>query len=158
MKVKQHSNIAAIVEPLIAPAVAECGVSLWDVVFEKEGSAWFLRITIDMEGGLDMATCERFTQLVNPILDDADPIDQAYYLEIGSPGLGRRLRTPQHYTASIGQEVLVRTIRPIDGKRDFVGILEAYADKTLTLAETDGTQRIFPLGDVSFTKYNDDNF
>lgn len=158
MPAKDHSNIAATVTALVAPAAEACGVSLWDVVFEKEGSSWFLRITVDREGGLDMNTCEAFTQAVNPILDAADPIEQSYYLEIGSPGLGRRLRTPAHYAASVGKEVTVRTIRPVDGRREFVGVIRSFADKTLTLSCPNDEQRIFPLADISFTKYNDDNF
>ena len=100
------------------------GLRLWDVVFEKEGPDWYLRILIDRDGTMDTDTCAEVSHALDPILDEADPIDQSYYLEVGSPGLGRKLTRPEHYEALKGQKVRAKLIRPnADGVRELSGIL-----------------------------------
>ena len=93
----QPGGAAAVVEALVRPTVEGFGLRLWDVRFEKEGPDWFLRVLIDRDEPLDTDTCEAVSRAIDPILDEADPIDQSYYLEVGSPGLGRRLTRPEHY-------------------------------------------------------------
>ena len=95
MAKQQNSGGAAkTVETLVLPTVEGMGLRLWDVRFEKEGPDWFLRVLIDRDEPLDTDTCEAVSRAIDPILDEADPIDQSYYLEVGSPGLGRRLTRP----------------------------------------------------------------
>ena len=77
---------AAAVEALVRPVVEGMGLRLWDVRFEKEGPDWFLRVLIDRDEPLDTDTCEAVSRAIDPLLDAADPIDQSYYLEVGSPG------------------------------------------------------------------------
>ena len=79
-KAKSGHNTVATVEALVRPVVEGMGLSLWDVRFEKEGPDWFLRIYIDKPGGLDIVTCEEATRAINPVIDEADPIDQSYYI------------------------------------------------------------------------------
>ena len=95
-------------EGLVRPTVEGMGLRLWDVVFEKEGPDWYLRVLIDKADGstMDTDTCADVSHALDPILDEADPIEQSYYLEVGSPGLGRKLTRPEHYTAVQGQKII----------------------------------------------------
>lgn len=85
------------------------GLRLWDVVFEKEGPDWYLRILIDKTDGsvMDTDTCAAVSHALDPVLDEADPIEQSCHLEVGSPGLGRKLTCPEHYAALLGQKIAV---------------------------------------------------
>ena len=104
MAKQSGGNTAQRVEALVRPTVEGMGLRLWDVVFEKEGPDWYLRILIDRDGTMDTDTCAEVSHALDPILDEADPIDQSYYLEVGSPGLGRKLTRPEHYEAAEGPE------------------------------------------------------
>ena len=124
MAKQSGGNTAQRVEALVRPTVEGMGLRLWDVVFEKEGPDWYLRILIVRDGTMDTDTCADVSHTRDPILDEADPIDQSYYLEVGSPGLGRKLTRPEHYEALKGQKVRAKLIRPnADGVRELSGIL-----------------------------------
>ena len=122
---KGAGGTAQAVEALVRPVVEAMGLCIWDVRFEKEGPDWFLRIYLDGGGRpLDMEACEAATRAINPVLDEADTISQSYYLEVGSPGLGRRLTRPEHFAAFVGRPVRARLIRPLEnGQRELTGIL-----------------------------------
>ena len=129
MAKQSGGNTAQRVEALVRPTVEGMGLRLWDVVFEKEGPDWYLRVLIDKDGTMDTDTCADVSHALDPILDEADPIDQSYYLEVGSPGLGRRLTRPEHYEALKGQKVRVKLIRPLEnGVRELEGILIDVAE------------------------------
>ena len=100
MAKQSGGNTAQRVEALVRPTVEGMGLRLWDVVFEKEGPDWYLRVLIDKDGTMDTDTCAEVSHALDPILDEADPIDQSYYLEVGSPGLGRKLTRPEHLRRS----------------------------------------------------------
>lgn len=153
-------GIVSSVEQLIQPVVAELGLRVWDVRFEKEGPDWFLRIYLDRDTPLDIETCEAATRAINPVIDAADPIDQSYYMEVGSPGLGRKLTKDAHFEALRGQKVLAHLIRPDEvGARDITGTLleksGAKAAATLTL-ETESGERVLEMASVSYVKLCDD--
>lgn len=149
-------STVAVVERLVRPTVEGMGLQLWDVRFEKEGPDWFLRILIDRDTPLDTDTCEAVSRAIDPILDQADPIEQSYYLEVGSPGLGRRLTRPEHYEALKGQKCLAHLIRPDDkGRRELSGELVGLQDGTVTLNTPEGTES-FPLEAASYVKLCDD--
>ena len=154
---KKKGNTAAIVYDLAKPITDALGLVLWDVVFEKEGASWYLRIVIDRDGDDFVSTedCSAVSRQLDPLLDEADPIEQSYYLEVMSPGLGRKLKRPEHFAPFIGAEVTVRLIRPVDGIRDFVGTLTAFADRTVFLQTASGPKQ-FSFTDCSFVKVNDD--
>ena len=80
---------AAAVEALVTPVLTEMCLRVWDVRFEKEGPDWFLRVYIDRDAPLDLEACEAAARAIDPVLDEADPISQRYFLEVGSPGLGQ---------------------------------------------------------------------
>ena len=135
---KGVKNIAAVVTELITPTVDELGYDLWDVEYVKEGARWFLRITIDSENGVDIDDCEKVHRAIDPLLDEADPIENSYYLEVSSPGIERELRTEAHLLASLGEKVEVRLYAPIDGAKTFVGVLEAYENGKLSITTPEG--------------------
>lgn len=148
-------NTVAVVEKLAAPVAAEYGVNIWDVRFEKEGSMWYLRIIIDKEGGVDINDCEKVSRKLDKLLDEADPIDQSYCLEVSSPGVERELVKKEHFDAFMGQEVTVRFIRPVDGERDFVGVLSSFDDGKVTVMLDENEEMVFDLSETSFVRVVD---
>lgn len=146
-------NIAETVRNLMEPVAKQCGVSIWDVEYLKEGGNFVLRVTIDRPEGIDSDKCYEFSELANPVIDEADPISGSYCFEISSPGLDRKLRLPEHFAASIGREVELRTIRPVDGKRDFTGILSGFSDDVITLETPGQEKKLFPLKETAYTKW-----
>ena len=149
-------NTAAIAEELAAPILEEMGLQLWDVVYEKEGSGWYLRYYVDKEGGIDINSCEAFSRAISDVLDEADPIDGSYTLEVSSPGSERQLTRDWHFETLMGQQLLVRLIRPVEGVRDFIGTLTDYRDGTLTLLLDEKTEMNVERGETAFIRlYND---
>lgn len=150
---------AKTVETLVRPTVESMGLRLWDVRFEKEGPDWFLRVLIERDTPLDTDTCEAVSRAIDPILDAADPIDQSYYLEVGSPGLGRRLTRPEHYAALAGQKCAAHLIRPDEqGRREVEGILQGLDAETgaVTLLGPAGETITFPVKSAGYVKLCDD--
>ena len=140
-----------IVEALVTPVLEELGLRLWDVRFEKEGPDWFLRVFIDRDTPLDIAACEAATRAINPVIDQADPISQSYYLEVGGPGLGRRLTRDSHFAAKCGQKVLAHLIRANEaGEREVTGILRGKEGTVVTLEREDGTLAAIDTKDASY--------
>lgn len=145
------------VEALVTPVLEELGLRLWDVRFEKEGPDWFLRVFIDRDTPLDIAACEAATRAINPVIDQADPISQSYYLEVGGPGLGRRLTRDSHFAAKCGQKVLAHLIRANEaGEREVTGILRGKEGTVVTLEREDGTLAAIDTKDASYFKLCDD--
>ena len=156
MAKQSGGNTAQRVEALVRPVVESMGLRLWDVVFEKEGPDWFLRVLIDRDGTMDTDTCAEVSHALDPILDEADPIDQSYYLEVGSPGLGRKLTRPEHYEALRGQKIAVKLIRPnAQGVREFSGILTGREGSTVTVETPQGAQT-FEVSAASTVRLCDD--
>lgn len=153
---KETGNVSARVEQLVRPVAEQMGLRLWDVRYEKEGSEWFLRVLVDRDGPMDTDTCEALSRAIDPILDEADPIDQSYYLEVGSPGLGRRLTKEEHFTAYMGEKIAVLLIRPgPNGEREMEGVLKDVQQNLLTLQTVFGEQTV-DLKDTSYVKLCDD--
>lgn len=123
---------AAKVSALIKQPIESLGLKLWDVKFLKEGASWYLRIFIDSENGIGIDDCTEVSRLVDPIIDEADPINVGYYLEVCSPGLERELSEPEHFERFMGSDVKVKLIRPRDNKREFCGKLKAF-DGSVTI-------------------------
>lgn len=156
MAKQSGGNTARRVEALVRPIVEGMGLRLWDVVFEKEGPDWYLRVLIDRDGPMDTDICAAVSHALDPVLDEADPIDQSYFLEVGSPGLGRRLTRPEHYEALRGQKIGVRLYRPdASGVREFSGILEGR-DGTSVTVRTEAGPVAFEVGAASVVRLCDD--
>lgn len=138
-------------EGLLTPIVEKFGVSIYDVEYVKEGSDWYLRAYIDKDGGVDINDCENVSRALSDALDKEDFIAEAYILEVSSPGLGRTLKKDKHFEKSLGEEVEVKTYKPIDNCKEFAGILKAYDDKTVTI-ETDNTEICFAKSDIALVR------
>ena len=121
-------NIAGTVTELVSPVADEMGIILWDVEFVKEGSKKILRITIDSEEGIDINTCEKFHRTIDPMLDEADPIDEAYYLEVCSPGVEREIKTDDHIFMCQGEKVELKLYAPKNNSKVYVGTLLGIAE------------------------------
>ncbi len=148
-------NTVLTVWELVEPYAKELGLEIWDVRFVKEGASWYLRIFIDKEGGVSIDDCVDFSHAIDKPLDDADPIEQSYCLEVSSPGLERDLIRPEHFEKCMGLSIMVRLIRPIENQRDFVGTLESFDDGNITLRLDDGAGFTFTKKEASWIKLND---
>mgnify|MGYP003292938441 CR=1 FL=1 len=140
---------------LVKPIIEENGYTLWDVCFEKEGAMWYLRILFDKEGGMDSDECEEISRPLNELIDRQDFIGNIDMLEIGTPGLSKKLRKPEHFEACTGEKIRV-TVRDEKGKEISVfGVLSAYdREKNEITLETDGENRIMCVSDC--VKINSD--
>lgn len=127
------SKITDKVTGLARPVVEEEGCSLWDVEYVREAGCWYLRIYIDKEGGVGIDDCERISRRLDPILDEADPIPDSYVFEVGSAGAERELKRPGDFEQFMGHEIEVKTYKPINGSKTFVGELAGYADGAVTV-------------------------
>ena len=127
-------SVKDTVREAILPTVTELGYRLWDVTYSKIGADYHLEITIDSDKGIDINDCERTHRAIDPILDECDPIEGFYYLEVSSPGVERELRTDAHILSCIGEEVEAKLFAPKDGCKSFVGELVSYNDGKVTLA------------------------
>lgn len=150
MSIKSGSATAKKAFELAAPLAESLGLQLYDVVFEKEGAAWYLRIYIDKDGGISLEDCEAFSRPFNKILDENDFIAESYIFEAGSPGLGRTLRTSEHFQRYIGQKVKIRYIRATDAIKEFTGTLLSYTKEGVVV---DG--KIVNFNEVSYIKLDD---
>ena len=142
-------SIAERVAALAEPLAEEFGYFLWDVEYVKEGGRRILRITIDSEEGIYIEDCEKMHRALDPILDEADPIEEAYYLEVSSPGIERELRTDMHIDACEGWDVEVKLYAPVDGAKMFRGKLLPLAENGDVRIETAAGERSFPRASVA---------
>ena len=131
-------NVAAVVEELLRPTVEELGYQLWDVSYAKIGTEFHLEITIDSPEGISILDCEKVHRAIDPILDEADPIETAYDLEVSSPGIERDLRTDMHILASVDEVVELRFFAPVNGQKTLRGILAGLDESGNVLVEIDG--------------------
>ena len=138
-------------EELLLPITERFEVEIYDVEYVKEGSDWYLRVYIDKETGVNIIDCENVSRALSEELDKVDFISDAYILEVSSPGLGRTLKKEKHFLKSLGKEVELRTYRPIEKCKEFVGILEQYQDGNVTI-EIDGKSRTFEKTDIALVK------
>ena len=130
-------------EELILPIVEANGFELVDVEYVREGGSWYLRAYIDKEGGITVDDCEIVSRAFSDRLDENDFIEDAYILEVSSPGLGRPLKKEKDYRRSMGKELEIRTYRAVDRCREFYGVLTAYDEDSVTIEEEDGTAAYF---------------
>ncbi len=157
-KAKGGQNTVQQVEALVRPVIEGMGLILWDVRFEKEGPDWYLRVLIDPagEGPLDMNTCEAASRAIDPVIAAPDPIAQASFRGVGSPGRARRLPRPGLFARYRGQRFAARLSRPDEsGNRESAGLLQGIDGQTVTV-ETENGPAAFELAAASFVKLCDD--
>ncbi len=148
-------NVVASVWNIAAPIAESLGLELWDIRFVKEGASWFLRVFIDKDGGIEIQDCEKMSRALDKPLDDADPIEQSYCLEVCSPGLERELTRETHFEACLGEKVMLRLIRARDGVRDFKGVLESFDGTDITVRLENGEGLCINKKETSYIKLDD---
>lgn len=139
-------------EALLEPIVEELGFELVDVEYVKEGGTWYLRAYIDKPGGITVDDCELVSRAANDILDEKDFVEDSYVFEVSSPGLGRPLKKEKDFARSIGEEVEIRTFRPINRQKEFVGILNAYDKEAVTIELEDGEIMQISRSDIALIR------
>ena len=127
-------SIKETVKELILPTVSELGYRIWDVSYQKIGADYHLEITIDSDNGIGIEDCEKVHRAIDPILDEYDPIENFYYLEVSSPGIERELKCDEHITLYLGATVEAKLFTAKDGVKSVTGELKSYADGKLTIA------------------------
>ena len=145
-------KVTEVAAALAQPFVEQAGCSLWDVEYVREAGTWFLRVYIDCPGGVNISQCEAVSRPLSDALDEADPIEGSYTLEVSSAGIDRPLKKPEHFAAFLGHDVEVRTYRPIDGRKEFHGRLEGYEQGSVTITCKDGSTRTFSKQETALVR------
>lgn len=144
-------KITELVAELAAPAVEAQGCELWDVEYVKEAGTWYLRLYLDKEGGVDILDCEAVSRAVEPLLDEADPIEGSYTFEVSSAGCERPLKRPSDFERFIGSPVTVRLYQNREGRKEFAGVLRGY-DAGAVIIEVGGGELRFEKNEVALCR------
>lgn len=147
----KRENYEAKTQELLEPIAEANHVEIYDVEYVKEGSDWYLRCYIDKEEGVNIGDCEAVSRMLSDKLDETDFIDDAYILEVSSPGLGRQLKKDKHLAKSLLKEVDVKTFKPVNGAKEFTGILKAFDENTITLG-MESQEQIFNRKEIAAIK------
>ena len=145
------SKITDLTAELARPVVEACGCTQWDVEYIKEAGSWYLRLYIDKEGGISIDDCEAVSRGVDPLLDEADPIQDPYTFEVSSAGADRPLKKPEHFEAFMGAEVDVKFYKAVNGQKNCTGILAGYEDGNVTL-DMGGETVTFDKKEIAFVR------
>ena len=130
-------NIEAAVEEIVSELLAgQDVIELVDVEYVKEHTDWYLRVYIDKDGGIDIEDCQELSEKLAVQLDERNVIPDSYILEVSSPGIDRVLRKPRDYEREQGKKVDVTLYAPMDGKKEWTGVLTGFDGKAVTLDET----------------------
>lgn len=131
------AKVTELAAKLALPVVEEAGCELWDVEYVREAGTWFLRIYIDKDGGVDILDCEKVSRVLSDLLDEADPIEGSYTLEVSSAGAERPLKRPGDFARFMGSPVAVKLYKARDGRKEFAGVLAGYEDGNVTITVGD---------------------
>jgi ribosome maturation factor RimP len=146
-------KVTELAAELAAPIIAEQGCTLWDVEYVREAGTWYLRILLDKEGGVDILDCEAISRKLSEALDEADPIDGSYTLEVGSAGAERALKRPSDFLQFLNSPVLLKLYRAEHGLKEFAGVLTSYDEATGDVTITMGEQVMtFAKKDVALVR------
>ena len=142
------SGLAEKISVLIEPVVVDAGAELVDVVYLSEHGRWVLRVYVDKDGGINIDEISRISREISSLLDVEDIIERRYSLEVSSPGLDRPLTKPEHFRRVIGKDLRLRTVEPIEGRRNFKGTLEGFSGDKLTIKDSDGLSFEVEFGNI----------
>ena len=130
---KSVKGIVQTLHPVIEEVAKDLGYSIWDLEYVKEGTEWYLRITIDSENGIGIVDCEKMSRAIDPVLDEHNVIEDAYHLEVSSPGIERDIKTDYHMTVCMGQKIAIKLYAPINGAQSYIGVLNGYDEESVTV-------------------------
>ncbi|MEC0265229.1 ribosome maturation factor RimP [Paenibacillus anseongense] len=128
-----QAHIKSVIEDMLKDFIEQNGFELVDIEYVKEGSNWFLRVYADKEGGIDIDDCGRISEYLSVQLDEKDPIVDAYFLEVSSPGAERPLKKIQDYYKAVNSHVFVTTYEQIEGSKEFEGLLVSFDEQDLII-------------------------
>jgi len=148
----KREEIEARTEELVLPLVAEKQFELVDVEYVKEGGSYYLRIYIDKEGGITVNDCEDISRPFSDIPDQEEYIEGSYILEVSSPGLGRPLKKEKDFKRSLGEEVEIRLFRQVEHQKEWIGLLTAYDQQTVTIETEDGREMTFERSNLALIR------
>lgn len=143
------AKVTEIVAKIVEPLTLEVGCSLWDVEYVKEAGNWFLRIYIDKEEGISIEDCEAVSRPLSELLDETDPIEGSYVLEVSSAGADRVLKNKEQCLKFIGSEVEVKLYRAKDGQKEWIGILKNWEQGDITLQVGENEPLVFEKKEVA---------
>ncbi|NLW22322.1 MAG: ribosome maturation factor RimP [Tissierellia bacterium] len=130
-----RKKVVALVRQHCEPIVEELGYDLVDLEYVRENGRNFLRFYIGKPEGISIDDCQRVSEAVGTKLDEIDPIEDSYYLEVSSPGLDRPLKTDKDLKRNIGKEIDISLYKSIDGKKKYRGVLLDFSDKYIKIKE-----------------------
>ncbi len=145
------AKVTELTAKLALPVVEEAGCELWDVEYVREAGIWFLRIYIDKEGGVDILDCEKVSRALSDLLDEADPIEGSYTLEVSSAGAERPLKRPGDFQRFMGSPVAVKLYKAQGGRKEFAGVLTGYDNGDVTITVGDASMT-FAKADVALCR------
>ncbi|MFK3938732.1 ribosome maturation factor RimP [Alkalihalobacillus sp. NPDC078783] len=134
-------NVTSITESLVTPILAELNLELVDIEYKKEGPNWFLRVFIDSDSGIDLDDCGTVSERLSEELDRTDPIVEAYFLEVSSPGAERPLKKASDLQKAVGKYIAISTYEPVEGQKGFEGTLQSFDGETVTIEITIKTRK-----------------
>lgn len=127
------SKITEQIEAIIQPVLDDLNFELVDIEFTKEGKDHFLRISIDKEGGVDLNDCTLASEKISEVMDEEDPIEQMYYLDVASPGAERPIKDDKAFKNAVDQPIFVSLYAPVEGGKEWLGILKSVTDETIEM-------------------------
>ena len=145
-------KITEVVWALAEPAVQAQGCRIWDVEYVREAGTWYLRVFLDAPEGVSIDQCEAVSRPLSDALDEADPIQGSYVLEVGSAGADRALKKPEHFAQCMGQEVDVKLYRPREGSKLFTGVLTGYEAGAVTIEVPGGEEMTFDKKETALVR------
>ena len=148
----EMKKVTQLCAELAAPFVEAAGCTLWDVEYVREAGTWYLRVFIDAPDGVNIDQCEAVSRPLSDALDEADPIQGSYVLEVGSAGADRALKKPEHFAQCMGQEVDVKLYRPREGRKEFTGTLAGYDQGNVTVTQPHGAEVVFEKKEIALVR------
>ncbi|HIS63660.1 MAG TPA: ribosome maturation factor RimP [Candidatus Scybalomonas excrementigallinarum] len=148
----KRTDIELRTEQLVQPIIDENHFELVDVEYVKEGANWYLRVYADKEGGINIDDCVLISRALEAKLDEDDFIQEAYILEVSSPGLGRPLKKDKDFERSIGRDVEIKLYRPIEKQKEWEGTLVSYNNDSITITLEDGANMEITRSDIALIR------
>ena len=147
-------QIESSIEKFTSPLVEELGYELVDLEYIKEDGEWYLRFYIDSENGIQIEDCTTVSRALSAKLDEEDPIEDSYYLEVSSPGLDRPLKKESDFIKYIGKKIKIKFYKPFMDKKVMEGILQGFENNKIIINVNDETLEI-EKDIVDSTRLND---
>ena len=145
-------KVTELTAELALPLVEAAGCTLWDVEYVREAGTWYLRVFLDAPEGVSIDQCEAVSRPLSDALDEVDPIQGSYVLEVGSAGADRALKKPEHFAQCMGQEADVKLYRPREGSKLFTGVLTGYEAGAVTIEVPGGEEMTFDKKETALVR------